>query len=68
MQARAAWWAEWNALDKQMQELLENIEFCWLCFQGMHCSTGVKLCSNLNIYTFADDSESPCQPISGCDP
>ena len=30
MQARAAWWAERSALDKRMQELLENIEFCWL--------------------------------------
>ena len=30
MEARAAWWAERNALDKRMQELLENIEFCWL--------------------------------------
>lgn len=29
-QARAAWWAERNTLDKRMQELLENIEFCWL--------------------------------------
>jgi len=28
--ARAAWWAERNTLDKRMQELLENIEFCWL--------------------------------------
>ena len=29
-QARASWWAERNMLDKQLQELLENIEFCWL--------------------------------------
>lgn len=29
-QARTDWWAERNALDKRMQELLENIEFCWL--------------------------------------
>jgi separase len=29
-QARASWWAERSALDKRMQELLENIEFCWL--------------------------------------
>jgi len=29
-QARAAWWAERSALDKRLQELLENIEFCWL--------------------------------------
>ncbi|KAG1731550.1 peptidase family C50-domain-containing protein [Suillus lakei] len=29
-QARAAWWAERNTLDKRMQGLLENIEFCWL--------------------------------------
>ncbi|KAG1775528.1 peptidase family C50-domain-containing protein [Suillus placidus] len=29
-QARAAWWAERNTLDKRMQALLENIEFCWL--------------------------------------
>ncbi|KAG1861269.1 peptidase family C50-domain-containing protein [Suillus subluteus] len=28
--ARTAWWAERNTLDKRMQELLENIEFCWL--------------------------------------
>ncbi|KAI6116384.1 peptidase family C50-domain-containing protein [Pisolithus sp. B1] len=27
---RAAWWAERTALDKRLQELLENIEFCWL--------------------------------------
>jgi separase len=29
-QARAAWWAERNTLDKRMRGLLENIEFCWL--------------------------------------
>lgn len=29
-QARAAWWSERSALDKRMQELLANIEFCWL--------------------------------------
>lgn len=29
-QARTSWWAERIALDKRMQELLENIEFCWL--------------------------------------
>ncbi|KAG2136721.1 peptidase family C50-domain-containing protein [Suillus clintonianus] len=29
-QARSAWWAERNNLDKRLQELLENIEFCWL--------------------------------------
>ena len=29
-QARASWWAERSVLDKRMQELLENIEFCWL--------------------------------------
>lgn len=29
-QARAAWWADRSALDKRMQELLANIEFCWL--------------------------------------
>ncbi|KAG0699186.1 peptidase family C50-domain-containing protein [Suillus ampliporus] len=29
-QARATWWADRNTLDKRMQELLENIEFCWL--------------------------------------
>ncbi|KAH7929994.1 hypothetical protein BV22DRAFT_1001613 [Leucogyrophana mollusca] len=29
-QARTAWWADRIALDKRMQELLENIEFCWL--------------------------------------
>ncbi|KAI0029237.1 peptidase family C50-domain-containing protein [Vararia minispora EC-137] len=28
--ARAAWWADRMALDKRLQELLENIEFCWL--------------------------------------
>ncbi|KAI0313288.1 peptidase family C50-domain-containing protein [Amylostereum chailletii] len=28
--ARAAWWAERMALDNRLQELLENIEFCWL--------------------------------------
>lgn len=29
-QARAAWWADRSALDKRMQKLLANIEFCWL--------------------------------------
>lgn len=29
-QARADWWAERAALDKRLQALLENIEFCWL--------------------------------------
>ncbi|EGO04017.1 hypothetical protein SERLA73DRAFT_84238 [Serpula lacrymans var. lacrymans S7.3] len=28
--ARTAWWADRSALDKRMQELLENIEYCWL--------------------------------------
>ncbi|KAL6306065.1 peptidase family C50-domain-containing protein [Sparassis latifolia] len=28
--ARAAWWADRTALDKRLQELLDNIEFCWL--------------------------------------
>lgn len=28
--ARAGWWAERTALDKRLQTLLENIEFCWL--------------------------------------
>lgn len=27
--ARAAWWANRTALDKKLQELLQNIEFCW---------------------------------------
>jgi separase len=42
-QARASWWAERSALDKRMQELLENIEFCWLgafkvrSYQGSLC-------------------------------
>ncbi|KAF8556865.1 hypothetical protein OG21DRAFT_1495257 [Imleria badia] len=30
IQARAGWWAERAALDKRLQALLENIEFCWL--------------------------------------
>ena len=30
VQARAGWWAERTALDKRLQGLLENIEFCWL--------------------------------------
>ncbi|KAH9945510.1 peptidase family C50-domain-containing protein [Amylocystis lapponica] len=28
--ARTVWWADRAALDKRLQELLENIEFCWL--------------------------------------
>jgi separase len=28
--ARSDWWAERSALDTRLQELLENIEFCWL--------------------------------------
>ena len=28
--AKAAWWAKRVALDKQMRDLLDNIEFCWL--------------------------------------
>ncbi|KAL0578391.1 separin protein [Marasmius crinis-equi] len=28
--ARATWWRERGALDTRLQELLENIEFCWL--------------------------------------
>lgn len=28
--ARAQWWDERRALDKRLQELLHNIEFCWL--------------------------------------
>lgn len=30
LQGRAGWWAERAALDKRLQALLENIEFCWL--------------------------------------
>ena len=30
LEARAGWWAERAALDKRLQALLENIEFCWL--------------------------------------
>ncbi|KAH7890369.1 peptidase family C50-domain-containing protein [Phlebopus sp. FC_14] len=29
-QARAAWWAERMALDKRLEALLDNVEFCWL--------------------------------------
>lgn len=29
-EARAAWWKERITLDKRLQELLENVEFCWL--------------------------------------
>lgn len=29
-EARATWWKERIALDKRLQELLENVEFCWL--------------------------------------
>ena len=29
-EARASWWAQRTELDKRLQELLENIEFCWL--------------------------------------
>lgn len=30
LQARANWWSDRSALDTRLQELLENIEFCWL--------------------------------------
>lgn len=30
VQARTQWWDERRALDKRLQELLQNIEFCWL--------------------------------------
>lgn len=42
VQARAEWWAERAALDKRLQALLENIEFCWLgAFKvGFFLSTG----------------------------
>ncbi|TFY77124.1 hypothetical protein EWM64_g6889 [Hericium alpestre] len=29
-EARAAWWADRTTLDKRLQDLLENMEFCWL--------------------------------------
>lgn len=29
-EARATWWKERIALNKRLQELLENVEFCWL--------------------------------------
>lgn len=40
-EARAAWWKERIALDKRLQELLENVEFCWLgafkvCSSNIH--------------------------------
>lgn len=42
VQARAGWWAERAALDKRLQALLENIEFCWLgAFK-----VGVSLCGD----------------------
>jgi len=28
--AKTQWWAERKALDQRLQELLDNIEFCWL--------------------------------------
>jgi separase len=28
--AKERWWADRKALDRRLQELLENIEFCWL--------------------------------------
>lgn len=41
LQARAGWWAERAALDKRLQALLENIEFCWL---GAFKVRGVSFC------------------------
>jgi separase len=29
-EGRVAWWADRKALDKRMEELLTNVEFCWL--------------------------------------
>lgn len=29
-EGKAAWWANRKALDKRMEELLSNLEFCWL--------------------------------------
>ncbi|KAF8591367.1 hypothetical protein K439DRAFT_1627079 [Ramaria rubella] len=29
-EAKSAWWAQRVSLDKRMQDLLDNIEFCWL--------------------------------------
>ena len=29
-EAKVAWWAERKALDLRLQQLLQNIEFCWL--------------------------------------
>jgi separase len=46
VQARAGWWAERAALDKRLQALLENIEFCWLgAFKvGCFISAGSSAC------------------------
>jgi separase len=36
---KAAWWANRKALDKRMEELLSNLEFCWLGAFKVSCCT-----------------------------
>jgi separase len=63
-QARAAWWAERSALDKRMQELLENIEFCWLGAFKVIC---IRLAGCLSWLTqLLDSSESTDENTPGC--
>lgn len=54
-QARAAWWGDRSALDKRMQELLANIEFCWLGAFKV-CQTKTRGLINANVNT--DNYES----------
>ncbi|KAG2059858.1 hypothetical protein BDR06DRAFT_1062636 [Suillus hirtellus] len=48
-QARTAWWVEHNILDKRMQVLLENIEFCWLVQSNPVLPISDKLITDLCV-------------------
>ena len=61
VQARAGWWAERAALDKRLQALLENIEFCWLGAFKVDCFSfrgivRVLTCVSLDYFESTDDA------------
>ena len=55
-EGKAAWWAERKQLDKRMEELLGNMEFCWLGAFKVSSPTGSI--AELSLRFGTDDSES----------